>query len=707
MTDRSQAADRSWLARPFRVLDYLYNAEIDTYPMEDVVAACRDMAADVIHFHCMYNMRGGLDEDGLYFRARCARRVNRDVLAEFLPLARAAGIRTVVYANLHWFTKAFVDAHPDWAVIRADGSRLEHLYGDDDSTCCINSGWRDWSFRLLEDLCAYPVDGVFFDGPITFTARGGCYCAACRARFAARYGTDIPALDRSHAADFARLREFAVTSLEEYYRDAMAVLRAARPGVVGYANCANVAEPDYSSGRCNRRLLRHLDCLAAEGGFMYGRVTESGFMKTGASSRLYETQAAGKPSINAVSMAFSPWRWVSMTAPETRAILAAAATGVNPYYAVFMQGRQFPGVQAAGEVYRFLAQHRDYFAGSVSVAPIALLQSGQSLSLYRGVDIPWADLSYQQAQRADAIGNYTRSFYGFYAMLLRAHIPFDIIDEEAIEQGGLARYRGLVLPNAACLSEGQCALIEQFVAGGGLLVADFESSHYDEAGGRREDFGLAGVFGVSSRNRVSPFRRWDYVFVAADSRTEFGPLPADFLPAPRHSIEVAVAPAARVLAVFSEPIGSNIVPAAAPSAQPFAVLHAHGQGHSLFLPCTFGEMFDEARPAAYPGILRHLIAGHVALPLRVDSAAPLLDVRLRAQPAAGRTLVHLVAFQPGAGERSLAIPDTCIELQCPAPPRRVCALRLGRELPFAARADGWTALELPSLEEFEVVVVEH
>ena len=56
---------------PFRVLDFVYNAEMDTYPMAKVVETCRRMSANVIHFHCMSNMAGGLDEDGMYFRARC------------------------------------------------------------------------------------------------------------------------------------------------------------------------------------------------------------------------------------------------------------------------------------------------------------------------------------------------------------------------------------------------------------------------------------------------------------------------------------------------------------------------------------------------------------------------------------------------------------------------------------------------------------
>ena len=91
----------SWMQQPLRVLDLVYNARMNEMPMAEVVRICRRMHANVIHFHCQYNMGGDFDEEGMYFRSRLAKRENSDVLTEFLPLAKKAGIRTVVYANLH------------------------------------------------------------------------------------------------------------------------------------------------------------------------------------------------------------------------------------------------------------------------------------------------------------------------------------------------------------------------------------------------------------------------------------------------------------------------------------------------------------------------------------------------------------------------------------------------------------------------------
>jgi len=491
---------QKWINQPLRVLDLVFTPRLDDYPMEEAIKVCKKMHANVIHFHCQYNMRGGFNDDEMYFKSRLSTKDNRDVIGEFLPLAKKAGIRTVVYLNLHWFTKSFVERNPDWRVVLHSGERLDHLYGDNDSSLCINSPFREWSFTLLEDICAYPIDGVFFDGPVFFMRREACYCQHCKALFQETHQREMPAPDQSNREDYALLREFTVSSMVRYYHDAMQVIRSCGSDLVGYGNYANVAEPDWAAGRVNRRLIPEMDALLAEGGFMYGRAGNSVY-KTGASSRLYETQAGGKPSINAVSMAFSPWRWISLSASETQVLLSEASTGVNPYYAIFLQGIDMPGIEGAADVYGFLEKHEKYYRRTKSCARVALLQSGQTLNCYSGVDMPWTDLGYQDEQQAQSVGNYSRSFYGFYEMMIRSRIPFDILDEAVLTEDDLSRYEALVLPNAACLSEDQCAKLKAFVHAGGKLVSDFESSHYDETGKRRDNFGLSELFGVNSETR--------------------------------------------------------------------------------------------------------------------------------------------------------------------------------------------------------------
>ena len=73
-----------------------------------------------------------------------------------------------------------------------------------------------------------------------------------------------------------------------------------------------------------------------------------------------------------------------------------------------------------------------------------------------------------------------------------------------------------------------------FVARGGSLVATQETSLYDEWGRRRQDFGLADLFGARSPGKVEGPMQNSYLTIERDPRTkEFHPLLAGLEDAPR------------------------------------------------------------------------------------------------------------------------------------------------------------------------------
>jgi hypothetical protein len=78
-------------------------------------------------------------------------------------------------------------------------------------------------------------------------------------------------------------------------------------------------------------------------------------------------------------------------------------------------------------------------------------------------------------------------------------------DDRQLEPQHIGRYRVLVLPDIAALSDKQCQQIRDFVMAGGRIVATGETSLYDEVGKRRANFGLADLFGcdwVKTENGV-------------------------------------------------------------------------------------------------------------------------------------------------------------------------------------------------------------
>ena len=96
-----------------------------------------------------------------------------------------------------------------------------------------------------------------------------------------------------------------------------------------------------------------------------------------------------------------------------------------------------------------------------------------------------------------------------------------------LDAAHIARYRTLILPNIAALSNDQCRQLTDFVRAGGNLVATHETSLYDEWGVRRANFGLAPLFSATFDGRVDSDVHNSYLNIEKDPKTgEFHPIVA-------------------------------------------------------------------------------------------------------------------------------------------------------------------------------------
>jgi hypothetical protein len=91
---------------------------------------------------------------------------------------------------------------------------------------------------------------------------------------------------------------------------------------------------------------------------------------------------------------------------------------------------------------------------------------------------------------------------GMTRALVESHIPFDVISEHNASPALLKQYRVLILADTTCLSDRLVAALRDYVAGGGGLVATYESSRYDEWGKARPNFALADLFAASYQGRT-------------------------------------------------------------------------------------------------------------------------------------------------------------------------------------------------------------
>jgi len=96
---------------------------------------------------------------------------------------------------------------------------------------------------------------------------------------------------------------------------------------------------------------------------------------------------------------------------------------------------------------------------------------------------------------------------GYFHLLARSHVPFDVILDQDLTSGKLDRYKVLILPDAVCLTGEGLAAVRRFVERGGSLMGSFEAGMYDGAG-RPTTAGLD-LFGIESVDGAFPVARVD------------------------------------------------------------------------------------------------------------------------------------------------------------------------------------------------------
>jgi hypothetical protein len=119
----------------------------------------------------------------------------------------------------------------------------------------------------------------------------------------------------------------------------------------------------------------------------------------------------------------------------------------------------------------FYRKNRDLFIGTQDVANVAVLRSYPSIA-YNQRNVQLATILVEQA-------------------LIQGRIPFDLVFDEHLAD--LSKYKVLILPDTECLSDAQLALIRNFVAGGGGLVATGQAGRYDQWRRLRVSPGLKGL----------------------------------------------------------------------------------------------------------------------------------------------------------------------------------------------------------------------
>ncbi len=625
----------TWFQRPLRIVELIddFGCPVRLGNSAEEVQRQVGMHANCKHLHTIGKSAGFFGLEELFFRTEVRTVEQPDHLGDHLPVAHENGLRVVIYFNVHWGQEKY----PEWAQRGPEGNILPIHYGMG-YALCVNGEFREIAKKISRDLGKYPIDGIFLDGPIFM--QNGCYCEHCARLFMSRYGRELPRPPFRDKELYLKFQEFRSDCLVEFIRDLKASLHSANPEAIMYGN-ANGLNPGRATGRDNRKWATCVDILSAEGGFIfYIEPNRVPVWKPGAAAKLLTAQAGGKPVVVFLCGNHKPYDRYVLPAAETRLLFAQTfAHGASPWYAILKENLVTEGAAAAKEMLALAEKNEAILAGTTSAAEVALLWSDQTHNYY-GTGVDYSDFTARE-NRNDVHGHSQEAFNGCYESLVRSHIPLDLIDDISITDGTLAKYKFIILPNAACFGDKAAESLRRYIAEGGNLLATFESSLYNEFGEKRGNFALADVLGIEDTGKILGPLPYDYISPTPETAAHLGDMQQP-LPAP--PCVLAVKPTtAQPLLMLHEKLSARYLALPPVSKFPAMTVNSFGKGKAYYLSGNVDEYFWSHRLPEHFFWLTRPVWKAAPPQVRLHNCPQSVELSLRKQ-GKNRLIIHLVNF---------------------------------------------------------------
>jgi hypothetical protein len=629
---------------------------------------------------------------------------DRDSFGDLVRGSRELGMVVLARTDPHATYDDVREAHPDWIAVDAAGRPRRHWASPEMWVTCA-LGPYNFEFMTAvhkEVMARYKIDGIFIN---RWAGSGMCYCEHCRANFRVASGHDLPRTDDPQDPARKAYIDWHQARLFELWRLWDAEVRKINPD--------SRVIPNAGGGATSSLDMKTIGELAPT--LFADRQARSGLMPpwaNGMAAKEYRAAMGNKPVGGIFSMGVEEaYRWKDSVQSEAEIRIWFAdgvANGLRPWFTKFagvLRDRRWLGV--VEDLYRWHHGAERYLKNEEPLARVGLVYSQQTAWFYGG----------PEARR-----RVEDHALGWYQALIESRIPFEMVHDRLLDEAHLSRLKTLILPNIAALSDAQCRQLRAFVERGGGLVATYETSLRDERGGRRSDFGLADLFGVSFRRRAEGPMRNAYLNLEADPRTgRRHPLLAGLDDATRviHGtwrldvtprVEFADRPLTLVPSYPDLPM-EMVYPRVPKTEVAEVYLREVGPGRVVYFPWDIDRIFWEVLAVDHGRLLGNAVRWATAEAPPVEVEGPgVLDVTAWRQ--ASSMAVHLVnltnpMMMKGPFRELIPVGEQRVTVRLPAgaKARRVQLLMAGREVPVAQEGTR-LIVTVPSVRDLEVVAID-
>lgn len=637
----------------------------------------------------------------LHYRSRWLG--NTDPLGEMIRGCRNLGMNVIARTDPHAVHQNVHDAHPDWIMVDSSGNKRRH-WSDKDFwvTCALGPYNFEFMTAVTEEIMRlYRVDGIFSN---RWAGSGMCYCEHCRDNFHAYSEMDLPRT--ANPEDPAR-RAYIIwrqKRLFELWRLWDSRIKAINPQASYIANAGGGALSELDM----KTIGEIAPILFADRQGRHGVMPP---WANGKNAKEYRATLGRKPIAGIFSVGFEDqhrWKDSVQNGNEIRMwVVDGIAHDLRPWFTKFnakpIDRRWLPVVEG---LYEWHFRNERYLRNEKSLARVALVYSQQTASFYGG---------------EEAHSKVEDAALGFYQALLEARIPFEMAHDGLLDAQHLEPFRTLLLPNIAALSDQQCTQIRNYVSRGGRVVATHETSLYDEWGVRRNDFGLASLFGASFAGRLEGPVSNSYLTLERGPSGQFHPLLSGLEDASRiiNGVNrVIVKPRDEnfhsplsVVPSYPDLPMEEVFPRSTKSREAGVFVQEIGQGRVVYFPWDLDRTFWEVLSSDHGKLLRNAVlwATNEAPPVSVEGPG-VLDVSVWMQK--NSMTVHLVnltnpMMMKGPVRQIIPIPRQRVVVRVPKGKRIVNGALLVASRKIAYKETGETIeLEVPSVDLHEVVALD-
>lgn len=623
-------------------------------------------------------------------------RPSGDLLGDAIEEAHRLGVRVMARCDFSKLHRDQFERHSDWFYVSPKGG--PQIYNGLYSACPSGPYYQEKSLEVISEILDnYAVDAFFFNmfgmalRDYSGNYHGICQCVNCQRRFAAfSGGMTLPRQETYADPAYPVWRRYTRELLDGIAGGVRRLIKSRRSDVALLLN----SNPDVTFHEINNAVERPLPLWR----YHAGEVAKT-------SRNAYPDRPV---AINCVMFWDIPYRFSAEQPGMVQLSLAQViASGANPYSYVLghtanqPDRKNFPAVRRLNQFHR--ANER-WYGGIESAAEVLLVSPTQS----------------QDAYGDDFNAKVQGAFRGAYRALVESHLPFDVLPDEKLAaaqaDGRLARYRAVVLPNAAALSDEQAALLDGYVDRGGGLVATFETGTRDLAGAIR----AAGAVALRSLGAARVLARRDGVrelrgsYLRVTNREDLADLPdTDLVPVDRAFLYVERREGVEPSFAFVGP--SRYGPPekcwwdeVLETDHPGLLWQTHGRGKTAYFPWPVDTLFYGHSLMECRSMLAHAVRTVARVSQVKTDLPPQVEVTVHRQPSSGATLVHLVNSS-GHQDRSYHEPATftghTIVVRTDRPVQRVTSAALGQDLPFEQEGDG-VRLTLPQVGLLDLLVLQ-